>query len=123
MKIPFFFVPGYSSGSKTFSAKTTVINLIFRFRYHQIKSSGKIMRQEDIYNSQNVKKINNEQVDQIIKSIIAGKYSWACVLLLRYSGYNPIDYIPYRTYIRLIKNNCLGGGENQDSSSNQEVLI
>lgn len=54
------------------------------------------MYQEDIYNSQNVKKINNEQVDQIIKSIIAGKYSWACVLLLRYSGYNPIDYIPDR---------------------------
>ncbi|MEJ1933807.1 HetP family heterocyst commitment protein, partial [Nostoc sp. NIES-2111] len=49
------------------------------------------MRQQEISNSQNVKKINNEQVDQIIKSIIAGKYSWACVLLLRYSGYNPID--------------------------------
>lgn len=82
------------------------------------------MRQQDNYNSQNVNKINNEQVDQIVKSIIAGKYSWACVLLLRYSGYNPIDYIPYRTYIRLIKNNCLGGGENQESRrDNQEVLI
>jgi hypothetical protein len=80
------------------------------------------MRQQNIDNSQNVKKINNEQVDQIIKSIIAGKYSWACVLLLRYSGYNPIDYIPYRTYIRLIKNNCLGG-KNQESSDSQEVLI
>lgn len=81
------------------------------------------MRQQEICNSQNEKKINNEQVDQIIKSIIAGKYSWACVLLLRYSGYNPIDYIPYRTYIRLIKNNCLGGENQESRSNNQEVLI
>ncbi|BCL39363.1 HetP family heterocyst commitment protein [Nostoc sp. MS1] len=81
------------------------------------------MRQQEIYNSQNVKKINNEQVDQIIKSIIAGKYSWACVLLLRYSGYNPIDYIPYRTYIRLIKNNCLSGDNQERRRDSQEVLI
>ncbi|MBD2346807.1 HetP family heterocyst commitment protein [Anabaena subtropica] len=81
------------------------------------------MHQQDIYNSQNVKKINNEQVDQIVKSIIAGKYSWACVLLLRYSGYNPIDYIPYRTYIRLLKNNCLGGKNQESRNDNQQVLI
>lgn len=53
------------------------------------------------------KKINHEQIEQIVKAIIAGKYSWACVLILRVAGYNPIDYIPYRTYIRLLKNNCL----------------
>jgi|LakMenEpi03Aug12_release.lakeMendotaPanAssembly.Ray.scaffolds.fasta_scaffold2994204_1 hypothetical protein len=53
------------------------------------------------------KKINTEQIEQIVKAIIAGKYSWACVLILRFAGYNPIDYIPYRTYIRLLKNNCL----------------
>ncbi|BAY38046.1 heterocyst formation protein HetP-like protein [Nostoc sp. NIES-2111] len=81
------------------------------------------MRQQEISNSQNVKKINNEQVDQIIKSIIAGKYSWACVLLLRYSGYNPIDYIPYRTYIRLIKNNCLTANNQESRRDSQEVLI
>jgi hypothetical protein len=95
----------------------------YQFSNHQIKSSGEVMYQEDIYNSQNVKKINNEQVDQIIKSIIAGKYSWACVLLLRYSGYNPIDYIPYRTYIRLLKNNCLGGKNQEGRNDSQEVLI
>ncbi|BAT54213.1 heterocyst formation protein HetP-like protein [Nostoc sp. NIES-3756] len=81
------------------------------------------MRQQEISNSENVKKINNEQVDQIIKSIIAGKYSWACVLLLRYSGYNPIDYIPYRTYIRLIKNNCLTANNQESRRDSQEVLI
>ncbi len=59
------------------------------------------------YQTQMSKKINNEQIEQILKAIIAGKYSWACVLILRFSGYNPIDYIPYRTYIRLLKNNCL----------------
>ncbi|MBD2663597.1 HetP family heterocyst commitment protein [Richelia sinica] len=52
-------------------------------------------------------KINTEQIEQIIKAIIVGKYSWACVLILRFAGYDPIDYIPYRTYIRLLKNNCL----------------
>ncbi|MBH8576619.1 HetP family heterocyst commitment protein [Nostocaceae cyanobacterium CENA369] len=66
------------------------------------------MHQTDsTYNTQTAKKINTEQIEQIVKAIIAGKYSWACVLILRFSGYNPIDYIPYRTYIRLLKNNCL----------------
>ncbi|HYW20620.1 MAG TPA: HetP family heterocyst commitment protein [Nodularia sp. (in: cyanobacteria)] len=65
---------------------------------HQLNNSS---------STQSSKKINTEQIEQIIKAIIAGKYSWACVLILRYSGYNPIDYIPYRTYIRLLKNNCL----------------
>ena len=59
------------------------------------------------YPTQMGRKINNEQIEQILKAIIAGKYSWACVLILRFAGYNPIDYIPYRTYIRLLKNNCL----------------
>ncbi|MDZ8029094.1 MAG: HetP family heterocyst commitment protein [Nostoc sp. SerVER01] len=66
------------------------------------------------YQTQMVRKINNEQIEQILKAIIGGKYSWACVLILRFSGYNPIDYIPYRTYIRLLKNNCLV--ENSKSS-------
>lgn len=81
------------------------------------------MHQQEIDNTQNLQKINNEQVDQIVKSIIAGKYSWACVLLLRYSGYNPIDYIPYRTYIRLLKNNYLGGKNQESRNDSQQVLI
>ena len=68
------------------------------------------------------KKINTEQIEQIIKAIIAGKYSWACVLLLRFSGYNPIDYIPYRTYIRLLKNNCLVNNSNAEEKQKQETF-
>lgn len=73
-------------------------------------------------NSQTAKKINTEQIEQIIKAIIAGKYSWACVLILRFSGYNPIDYIPYRTYIRLLKNNCLVENSKSRDTDNQEAF-
>ncbi|QLE58397.1 HetP family heterocyst commitment protein [Nostoc sp. TCL26-01] len=79
-------------------------------------------QQETNYNSQTVKNINTDQVEQIVKAIIAGKYSWACVLLLRFSGYNPIDYIPYRTYIRLLKNNYLNNTDKTAKSDNQEVF-
>lgn len=77
------------------------------------------MYQSDL---QNVKKINTDQIEQIVKAIIAGKYSWACVLMLRFSGYNPIDYIPYRTYIRLLKNNCLLEGAKQNDDKKLEAL-
>lgn len=60
--------------------------------------------------------INTEQLDEIVGAILGGKYSWACFLLLRCAGYNPLDYIPYRTYNRLIKENCLSG-----KSRKQEV--
>ncbi len=53
--------------------------------------------------------ISYEEWQQIFKAIVARKYSWACVLILHFLGYNPIKYIPYRTYIRLIKNNCILG--------------
>jgi hypothetical protein len=49
--------------------------------------------------------IKPEQLDEIISAILAGKYSWACFLLLRCTGYNPLDYIPYRTSNRLLKEN------------------
>lgn len=51
------------------------------------------------------KAINPEQFDQVVEAILAGKYSWACVLMLRFAGYNPLHYIPYRTYNRLLKEN------------------
>lgn len=46
-----------------------------------------------------------EKLDPIIDAIVDGKYSWACVLLLRSNGLNPLHYIPYRTYNRLLKEN------------------
>ncbi|WP_138498895.1 HetP family heterocyst commitment protein [Nostoc sp. PA-18-2419] len=73
------------------------------------------------YQNQLGRKINNEQIEQILKAIIAGKYSWACVLILRFTGYNPIDYIPYRTYIRLLKNNCLVESSKPNQTSNETV--
>lgn len=57
--------------------------------------------------SDNEKALNPEQIDQILDSILDGKYSWACVLLLRYAGYEPVRYIPHRTYTRLMKENGL----------------
>ena len=66
------------------------------------------------YHSSAKKKIKTEQIEQIIKAIMAGKYSWACVLVLQFAGYNPMDYIPYRTYIRLLKTNCLLGNSQQN---------
>ncbi len=51
------------------------------------------------------KTINPEQFTPIIEAILAGKYSWACLLLLRYLNYNPLHYIPYRTYHRLVQEN------------------
>jgi hypothetical protein len=56
-------------------------------------------------NSQFNKPISSEQLNQIVEAILDGKYSWACVLLLRCAGYNPLQYIPYRTYNRLLKEN------------------
>lgn len=50
-----------------------------------------------------------EQFDQVIEAILAGKYSWACVLILQFGGYNPLHYIPYRTYNRIMKDHCQAG--------------
>lgn len=49
--------------------------------------------------------ITKKQLSQIIEAIVSGKYSWACVLILRSAQCNPLDYIPSRTYSRLIKAN------------------
>jgi hypothetical protein len=51
------------------------------------------------------KAMTTEQFTQIVDAILDGKYSWACVLILRFAGYNPLHYIPYRTYNRLMKEN------------------
>ena len=47
--------------------------------------------------------MTEEQFEQVVEAILNGKYSWACVLILRFAGYNPLHYIPYRTYNRLTK--------------------
>ena len=64
------------------------------------------------------KEMSSEQFNQILEAILDGKYSWACVLMLRFAGHNPLHYIPYRTYNRLAKQNCQNGRQNQDKAGN-----
>jgi len=64
------------------------------------------MNQHPFFSTKPEKPINPEHLSQIIEAILNGKYSWACVLFLRFSGYNPLHYIPYRTYNRIVKENC-----------------
>ncbi len=49
--------------------------------------------------------MTEDQFCQVVDAILNGKYSWACLLILQFSGYNPLHYIPYRTYNRLMKDN------------------
>ncbi|MDJ0599950.1 MAG: HetP family heterocyst commitment protein [Crocosphaera sp.] len=71
---------------------------------------------QSFYNQKNqlTRSMTEQQFEEIVGAIVAGKYSWACVLILQTAGYNPLHYIPYRTYNRLIKDNCL-------NKSNQKV--
>lgn len=68
--------------------------------------------------SQLNKAMTNEQFNQVVEAIVAGKYSWACLLILRFAGYNPLHYIPYRTYNRLMKTN-VEPGRKSSSVGNQ----
>lgn len=63
--------------------------------------------------------INFQQFSQIVGAIIAGKYSWACVLFLYWANYNPLHYIPYRTYNRLMKENIHGDSEKSPESKRE----
>ncbi|MEA5512389.1 HetP family heterocyst commitment protein [Crocosphaera sp. UHCC 0190] len=71
---------------------------------------------QSVYNQQ-TKTMTEQQFEKIVDAILAGKYSWACVLILQTAGYNPLHYMPYRTYNRLIKDNCL---QHQNSSNQQQ---
>jgi len=53
--------------------------------------------------NQSSKAMTPDQFDQVVEAIAEGRYSWACVLILRFAGYNPAHFIPYRTYSRLLK--------------------
>jgi hypothetical protein len=66
--------------------------------------------------------VKAQQFDKVVEAIIAGKYSWACVLMLRFAGYNPLHYIPYRTYNRLLKENSQTNRAKQQQSENLKML-
>ncbi len=57
------------------------------------------------HGSKEDKAFNEQAFSDIVAAISEGKYSWACVLILRFAGYNPLHYIPYRTYNRILKAN------------------
>ncbi len=63
--------------------------------------------------------LNPEQFNQIVEAIAGGKYSWACLLILRFAGYNPLHFIPYRTYSRLMKEN---NPYKKESANNQNQV-
>ncbi|MEL6458613.1 MAG: HetP family heterocyst commitment protein [Cyanobacteria bacterium J06636_27] len=67
--------------------------------------------------------MNKKQVEEVVEAILARKYSWACVLILRFHGYDPVDYIPYRTYIRLLKENYLPQNKDTKDTKNNSVGI
>ncbi|MGB3757262.1 MAG: HetP family heterocyst commitment protein [Rivularia sp. (in: cyanobacteria)] len=65
--------------------------------------------------------MNKKEVEEVVKTILARKYSWACVLILRFHGYDPVDYIPYRTYIRLLKENYRIQSNDAENTANKSV--
>ncbi|MEB3884894.1 HetP family heterocyst commitment protein [Lyngbya sp. CCY1209] len=72
--------------------------------------------------SSNLNKTMTEaQFNEVIDAILAGKYSWACVLILSFAGYNPLHYIPYRTYNRLLKANRNCGGQKSDRDKSTKI--
>ncbi|MDZ8070742.1 MAG: HetP family heterocyst commitment protein [Nostoc sp. DedQUE08] len=68
------------------------------------------------------KTVKAQQFDKVVEAILAGKYSWACVLMLRFGGYNPLHYIPYRTYNRLLKENSQADRTKQQQNENLKML-
>jgi hypothetical protein len=44
------------------------------------------------YSETNIKAVSPDQFDQVVKAILEGKYSWACVLMLQFVGYDPAHY-------------------------------
>ena len=69
-----------------------------------------------VFNTERMKaSMGEDEFTLIIDAILSGKYSWACVLILKNAGYEPGHYIPYRTLNRLIKENgfpsCSSAGQ------------
>jgi hypothetical protein len=69
------------------------------------------------------KAMTTEQFTQVVDAILAGKYSWACVLVLRFAGYNPLHYIPYRTYNRLMKENAATMSKSKETTSSHSAQV
>ncbi|MEB3150305.1 MAG: HetP family heterocyst commitment protein, partial [Sphaerospermopsis sp.] len=82
------------------------------------------MIQENFEQHQQLDKIfKDAQFQQIIKAIILGKYAWACVLFLHFSGCDPLEYIPHETYSKLVQDNYIFTGDNQDSNHEKKLTF
>ena len=70
-----------------------------------MQPTDRLIEMHRIYNTdmQQIKDMSEERFNRIVQAIATGQYSWACLLVLRFAGYNPLHYIPYRTYNRLMK--------------------
>ncbi len=77
--------------------------MMMKFSSPTLLRPGAIDRTESTALHTDSAPLADHDVEKIITAILSGKYSWACVLMLRVMGYNPMDYIPYRTYNRLMK--------------------
>jgi hypothetical protein len=51
------------------------------------------------------RQLKSEEMDQILSAILSGKYSWACALILQFTGHEPLNYLPQRTYTRIMREN------------------
>jgi len=67
--------------------------------------------------------ITHEQLNQVIEAISDGRYSWACVLILRFIGYNPLHFIPQRTYSRLMKEHSQFISAKLDSETSESCSL
>ena len=65
----------------------------------------------------------DKQSDDVMTAILDGKYSWACVLWLRGKGYNPKEYIPCRTYNRLLRQQQAAQQQPENSSGRHSANI
>jgi hypothetical protein len=74
-------------------------------------------------NKQLNKIFKQSQFQEIIKAIILGKYSWACILFLHFSGCDPLDYIPHETYSKLIQENYIFAEDNHDSINDKKLKL
>ncbi|GET36670.1 HetP family heterocyst commitment protein [Microseira wollei] len=63
--------------------------------------------------------LTDEQFEQVVEAIRQEKYAWACVLIFRFAGYNPLHYIPYRTYKFILK----ATGQKRQSHQNKPDSI
>jgi hypothetical protein len=72
---------------------------------NQSRNMNAINHQSNSINADQDQVLKTEELNEIVGAIVDGKYSWACVLILSSIGYNPLHYLPYRTYHRLVKEN------------------